>query len=110
MPDYFLAFDIFDKKENKFYSRKRRDAILEGTGIESINLIGRGKYSAEELTSLLDRDSMYYDGKVEGIYVRIEDDEFVKTRGKIVRSDFIQEIESHWSKQQLVKNIIYKTY
>lgn len=53
---------------------------------------------------------MYYDGKIEGIYIRIEDENFVLSRGKIVRSDFIQQIDTHWSKQKLTKNIIQKTY
>lgn len=29
LPDWFVAFDIFDKKENKFFSVQRRDEMLE---------------------------------------------------------------------------------
>ncbi len=39
LPDYFLAFDIYDTKEGKFLSLRERNKKLEDTGICSVRLI-----------------------------------------------------------------------
>lgn len=36
----------------------------------------------------------------------MDDSEYLAKRGKIVRTDFVQEIDEHWSKKILVKNIL----
>jgi hypothetical protein len=41
-----------------------------------------------------------------GLYVRIDGDVFLEKRGKIVRNDFIQTPETHWTKSQFIKNIV----
>jgi hypothetical protein len=41
---------------------------------------------------------------LEGVYVRIDGPMWNEARGKIVRPDFIQNIEGHWMKSELVKN------
>lgn len=45
---------------------------------------------------------------LEGIYIRIDEGQYLKTRAKVVRGDFIQTIEDsgHWSTQEVVKNQI----
>jgi len=75
LPDLFLAFDIFDKKKGKFVSRKTRDKLLEGTGISTVPLIHVGKCSREDYERLLKSNSAFQDGVVEGVYVRIDEDE-----------------------------------
>jgi protein-tyrosine phosphatase/adenylate kinase family enzyme len=39
LPDMFIAFDIYDKIVDKFYSRKKIENILKNTNIKHINLI-----------------------------------------------------------------------
>ncbi len=39
LPDYFLAFDIFDHNEGRFFSWRERNKRLEGTGIKTVRLI-----------------------------------------------------------------------
>lgn len=39
-----------------------------------------------------------------GVYVRIDRGQWHESRGKIVRPDFIQNIEEHWMKSKLVPN------
>ena len=41
---------------------------------------------------------------MEGVYLRIDSDERLLERGKIVRPDFVQAIETHWMAKALVKN------
>jgi|TARA_B110001469_G_C9457198_1_gene230588 hypothetical protein len=63
-------------------------------------------HSRAQLLALLETRSAYYDGFVEGAYLRVDDDDGRHNayRGKIVRPDFIQGIQSHWSSHTLVKN------
>lgn len=105
-PDYFLAFDIFDKKAGKFFSRAERDKRLEGSGIRTVPLIAQGNFTTEQLKKMLDTKSQFHDGFVEGLYVRVDDGEYLKDRAKVVRPDFLQEIDTHWSKKTLVKNLL----
>jgi len=41
--------------------------------------------------------SQYYDGRLEGVYIKLENQTKVLARGKCVRADFIAGNE-HWSK------------
>lgn len=69
----------------------------------------------------LDTKSDYYDGPIEGIYFRMDEDTAPSTaprspddppliyninRGKLVRPDFLQGIEEQWTKKQFKKNIV----
>ena len=100
LSDWFTAFDLFDRLENKFISRSKLEYVLKDSGIAMIPLIVKGTFAnVEELKKLIQTRSRYYDGPVEGIVVRVNnaDDTFVETRGKIVRSDFLSG-DTHWSK------------
>jgi len=58
---------------------------------------------------MLQTPSHFYDGPVEGIYLRLENEnEQEPERAKIVRPDFLQSdsFDVHWSKNELVKNIV----
>lgn len=39
LPDYFLAFDIYDIKEGQFFSWRERNKRLQDTGIHTVRLI-----------------------------------------------------------------------
>ena len=43
LPSYFVAFDIFDKKTQKFYSRARRNDLLKDSGIPTTPLVAEGR-------------------------------------------------------------------
>jgi hypothetical protein len=83
---------------------------LEGTTIATVPLVCRRTFSSrEELLKLLDTQSSYTDGFLEGIYLRVDEDEpglYLEKRCKLVRPDFIQGIEDHWMKKKMVKNIV----
>ena len=70
LSDWFTTFDMFDRLKNKFWSRSRLEAHLEGTGISMIPLIAKGTFAnIEALKSLVHTQSQYYNGPVEGIVV-----------------------------------------
>jgi len=109
IPDLFLVFDLYDKKTEKFLSRKARDKKLEGSGLFCVPLVREGVFSRDELRKLLDSTkSKFYDGPVEGMYLRYDDEEFLRERAKLVRKEFLQsdEFNTHYLKKALVKNIV----
>eukprot|EP01087_Luapelamoeba_hula_P017160 TRINITY_DN5387_c2_g1_i1.p1 TRINITY_DN5387_c2_g1~~TRINITY_DN5387_c2_g1_i1.p1 ORF type:complete len:312 (+),score=91.76 TRINITY_DN5387_c2_g1_i1:44-937(+) len=75
LPDYFLAFDIYDKKLGKFVSRRTRDRLLEGTGIAAVPLLHNGVLTREGYDELLQSKSSFHDGFIEGVYVRVDEDD-----------------------------------
>lgn len=110
LPGYFIAFDVFDKKEQKFFSVPERNRILKDSGLPVVPKVAEGKFTKEQLEALLKSRSQFYSGPVEGIYIRVDDGLYLRDRAKIVRPDFLEkeddgEVE-HWSKKSLVKNIV----
>ena len=68
-------------------------------------MIARGRITTrDQLLGLLETRSAYYDGFVEGAYLRVDDELHNLHRGKIVRPDFIQGITTHWQSHAFVKN------
>ena len=115
LPDYFIAFDIFDRIEGRFLSVQRVEKILSETSIFMVPLVEVGKqFSDEEEVSdyLYQLKSQFRDddGYAEGIIMRIEsdDNQWLENRSKLVRNDFIQGIEDgeHWIRKTLKKNKI----
>lgn len=101
----FVAFDLYDRL-NGFVSRRVLSRLLRGTGIEQVPLLLETEgTSREELVSLVQRQSSYSNERVEGVYVRIEDEQRKTTvaRGKVVRGDFITSSQ-HWSKGPVLLN------
>lgn len=75
LPDYFMAFDFFDRKTKTFTSREYLARMLEGTGISQVPLIrSTDVISRAELLAYMERKSKYYDGPIEGVYVRFENE------------------------------------
>ena len=114
LPNRFLAFDLYDRSRKVFASRDVLEARLEGTGIAIVPTIMRIKGrpeegagpdmpSDEELVGMVQRPSRFYDGRVEGVYVKVEKDWIVVGRGKVVRADFIAGNE-HWTRGNLELN------
>ncbi|KAL9650038.1 hypothetical protein ABK040_003156 [Willaertia magna] len=114
LPDTFIAFDIFDKKMGKFLSVEKRNEMLQ-ENCPSISIVKKieileGFITKDILLKYL--DTLYSNYKheescLEGIYIRLDGkDGYLEKRCKVVRSDFIQQIEQHWSTQEVVKNQI----
>lgn len=101
--DWFLAFDVYDRRAMRFWSSSRRDALLADVGIAPVPHVARGRFTIPGLLGLLG-DSRLTDGPMEGLYIRREGPEWLMDRAKIVRAEFVQAIEEHWSARKLEKN------
>jgi hypothetical protein len=106
LPDYFLAFDIYEKNTGKFLSHAEKSRRFEEAGLAQVPALRQGVTTREELLALLESKSSFRDGVVEGVYVRIDDAQYLVQRGKVVRSDFIATPDAHWTKAQFTKNVI----
>lgn len=103
LPDVFLAFDLYDPASKTFFSRRRLLQTLYGT---DIHIVREMQYTST--TSLRDMAttslSAYYDGPVEGIYIRKENEEWLCERAKIVRAGFTNSIVDHWTRATMIRN------
>ncbi len=139
LPHYFLEFDIYDKELAIFLSTKKRKELLKDLPVYSVPVLGEGKFnSMEEIVSYLgnshyitknhlenlintskklnldpDRQLKETDNSMlmEGIYIKVEDDNQVKERMKYVRYTFLQtveESETHWLDRPIVPNKLNK--
>lgn len=97
LPDWFLAFDVYDRTEGKFWSSDRRDALAESMSISTVPAIHRGKTDLSALVRMLDDSaSRYRDGPPEGFVVRKQSPQWCELRAKLVRAEFVQAIDGHW--------------
>lgn len=103
LPDWFLAFDVYDRSVEAFWSTERRNALCGRLGIEVVPELGRGVFTPLELEGMLGR-SRLTEGPAEGLYVRREQGGQLETRAKLVAPDFVQAIEEHWSSRPLEPN------
>ncbi|MDO4321368.1 MAG: RNA ligase family protein [Lachnospiraceae bacterium] len=103
LPDLFIAFDVFDKLENKFFSVNERNKMLKNLPIVVVHQCGKGVYSLKDLEYFFDK-SFYGEDLCEGIYIRQDEGKWLKHRAKMVRKEFQQCISEHWSKKELKLN------
>jgi hypothetical protein len=105
LPDWWLAFDVYDRMERRFWSTERRDAWAQSLGLCTVQEIAQGRFALADLMSLLDSQrSRYRDGPLEGLVIRAQDDRWLNRRAKLVHPDFTQQIQDHWRRQRLVWN------
>lgn len=108
LPDLFLAFDIFDRSRSQFRSVDRRNRLVADLGLRVVPEVARGHFSLHALKALLGPSQLTH-GPAEGIYVRRESGDFLTARAKLVRPEFVQAIEEHWSRRGLQANGVLRT-
>lgn len=106
LPDWFLAFDIYERSSGKFLGRDKRHDLLKGTDIAEVPYLGRMRINKQTIGDMLSKHpSKLYDGPMEGIYFRIDSHAgYLLHRAKIVRPDFVQSFDRHWSKNKFAVN------
>jgi ATP-dependent RNA circularization protein (DNA/RNA ligase family) len=82
LPHYFFEFDIYDKDAGQFLDLATRLRMLDGTGLQTVPVVHRGRNTADTLQSLIQTsafDSAFEnpisgrtDNIMEGIYLRTE--------------------------------------
>lgn len=105
LPDWFLTFDVYDRASGEFWSVTRRDALASRLGLAVVPRLGAGRFDLSQLKALLG-GSKLADGPAEGLYVRHDVGGRLTARAKLVRREFVQAIDEHWSKKALVTNAL----
>ena len=137
LPAYFMEFDIYDREQDLFLSTARRRALLAGLPVVSVAVLWEGRpQRLSEVTSLIGpslfktptwRERLVEAGAVagvsaaqvlaetdghdamEGLYIKVEDEERVVDRLKWVRASFLNSLVdsgSHWLDRPIVTNIL----
>lgn len=107
LPDYFLVFDVYDRKARRFWSTTRRNALVSQLGLRPVHQIGMGHYRLSSLEQMIaTTPSDYREGVCEGIYFRHEDKDWLIARAKLVHPDFTQSIGEHWRSRTLRWNAL----
>lgn len=135
LPHYFLEFDVLDRDVGRFLSSAARRRLLAGLPIVPAPEIHNGEIgSLTDLESLIGKSpfksSTWWDSLmesaaqsgnrpdyvakqteksdlVEGLYLKLEEGDFVEDRFKFVRGDFLQAIEAsegHWQDRPILPN------
>lgn len=109
LPDWFVVFDIYNSSTRRFWSTKRRNELAALLDLPVVSEVLRGKTTLPFLKDLvLNNPSQYRNGMMEGLVIRQESEDWLETRAKLVRPDFTQAIDEHWSRRDLEWNKLVK--
>lgn len=103
LPDWFLGFDIYDRHAGRFWSGRRRDDLLQRLHVAQVPTVAQGHFTLQRLESLLG-PSRLGDHAAEGLYLRLEEGDWLVQRAKLVKPAFVQSIEEHWSRTGIEAN------
>lgn len=101
LPDWFLVFDVYDKRCDGFWRLDKRDVFAEELGLATVPRIGTGMYALSELEQMLGR-SRLGSARMEGVVARHV--HRPHERAKLVREDFTEAIEVHWRSRLRIAN------
>lgn len=103
LPDWFLIFDVYEKPAGRFWDPETRDALAEDLGLFTVPYIDTGHFTLDDLQGLIRPSSVGHE-LMEGVVVRTDPSEPVQERAKLVRADFVQQIDQHWMTDQHTMN------
>lgn len=103
LPDWFLAFDVYDREAGRFWSVDRRNHLLVELGLAPVPALSRGRFLLSELLGFLG-GSRVSSSPMEGVYLRRDVADWLLGRAKIVRPEFAESIDEHWSKRPFERN------
>lgn len=111
LPDFFIAYDIYNPDERKWLAPDRYRVALQEAGFFVVPKLAWGPVSTDELKMLRDERSEFSTiSQREGLYLKTATGpyglEYCGTRLKMVRNAFIT--DDHWNNKTLVSNTVVK--
>ena len=103
LPDWLLVLDVYDRRAGSFWSVPRRDTLARELDLAVAPRVAVGRFDLNGLIRLLG-DSKLGPGPAEGLYVRRDEGDRLVARAKLVRAEFVQSIDVHWSRRPLEIN------
>jgi len=90
LPDWFLAYDVYDYEVEKFHDPKVSMEALVECGFSVVPTLKSGPTSYEELEKFANEPSAFAPTPREGVYVKTSDGQWQTDRFKMVRQGFVQ--------------------
>lgn len=128
LPDYFLEYDIYSKKDNFFLSTASREELLSSSKnwLFSVKVLEKlNSLSLKDLSSIFENHPYSYfknsevlniqmpecilnDLHYEGFYIKVENQYSVLSRYKWISCNFIQHLlnNEHWKEREQIDNTI----
>lgn len=103
LPDWLLVFDVYDRAAGLFWEPDLRDALAEDLGLYTVPFLGAGHFDLNDLAQLLNGSRVGHE-QMEGIVARTITAEGPQRRAKLVRPEFMQQIDQHWMSGQQAMN------
>lgn len=95
LPDWFLLFDVYDRSAGRFWEIGLRDELALDLGLHVVPHLAAGHYDEEGLLALIGTSRVGHE-RMEGVVARAQDGGSAIGRAKLVRPDFVQQIDEHW--------------
>ena len=107
MPDWFLAFDVYDRTARRFWSTSRRDALVRSLDLSLVPCLARGRMTLDAVKArVLTGTSCFGPTPMEGVVIRRERPDYLDQRAKLVKADFTQAITEHWRDRPIEWNAV----
>ncbi len=103
LPDWFLIFDVYEKSTGRFWEPEMRNALADDLGLFTVPFVDTGTFTLDDLTGLM-RHSRVGHEQMEGVVARTVASDGPQRRAKLVRPDFVQQIDQHWMTDQSALN------
>ncbi|ORV46319.1 hypothetical protein AWC02_11315 [Mycolicibacter engbaekii] len=95
LPDWFLVFDVYDRATRLFWEPDMRDALADDLGLYTVPFLGAGRFDLDGLMRLMTQSRVGHE-QMEGVVARTVGSDCQQRRAKIVRPEFVQQIDQHW--------------
>ena len=102
LPDFFIAFDVFDN--GKFLDYKRKIKLINDIGFSNSKLLFEGvwnKTTEKLIDKLIGTSHFSTDEIMEGFVIKNYKKQLF---GKYVRREFMDDLDEHWLRKPLVVN------
>lgn len=124
LPGYFVEYDVYDKEKEHFMSTERRAQLIGQLGIPPAPILHQGTFGKINSFAKYIGDSAFktvewkrhlesLEGTddstlMEGIYIKVEDEEKVVGRIKFPRPEFekIRDDNTDWLRRPIIKNLL----
>ena len=103
LPDWFLAFDVFEPGEGLFWSTDQRNVLTANLSLSTVPEVFRGRLTLRDVSKLVGKSALGA-ARMEGIYLRGETQGRLLGRAKVVGVEFKQQIEAHWTRRAPIPN------
>jgi hypothetical protein len=107
LPSFFVVYDMFDLKDEKFLSQNKVAEKLKGTNLYQNPTFFEGKIRDIKNLENMMSGSLFGASKKEGLYIRVDDAEHNLKRVKYVSPEFLDNLKEkeHWKVGKLNHSI-----